>query len=292
MGRADRPAGKRPLSPRKADLSPRKRLLQNVDRIREIAQESAHLQSRIAVDYIEAVALAASVAASTASASPGAAVEVQKPSRTLFDFDFSKSTVIATANGTSKVITVTSTAAAEGTTLTTLGARASLKPGMKPCRYADKGCKKVLGNVGAEVQHALFCPLRLVRQMSIRTSSEYMSAAMIPQIIITDTEKKRVDAQAAAEKIAALPEAKRAMLKVRKDGRVDLRGLCKGGLSKRQRYSCLFKARVVRALIADTPMEEVIDRFSPDLFHRLQETMLFKYESVVRCRLCSSPTDC
>lgn len=284
MARADRSAGKRPLSPPKADLSPRKRLMQKVGRMRELAQESARLQADIGVDYVEAVARAASIPASTASASSGTVAAVPKPSRTLFDFDFSKSTVIAAANGTSKVVTVTSTAAAEGTTLTTLGASASLKTGQKVCRYANKGCKKVLGNAGAESQHAMFCSLRLVRQKSIITSSESMSAVMIPQIIVTDTEprKKPVDTKAAAEKIAALPEAKRATLKARKDGRVDLRGIGTGGLSKRTHYSSLFKARVVRALIAETPMEEVIDRFSPNLFHPLQETMLYRYESVLK----------
>ena len=275
-------AAKRALSP--PNFSPRKKLSLNVERLRDLHQESVRLQAEISASVIDALSAAAIVPPVTSPAPPVTVSEKVKPGRTLFDFNFSKSTLIPAADGTTKVVTVNSAAAAEGTTINSVVGNSSLKPSEVKCMYANKGCKKVMGNNGAATQHHLFCPFRRVRQTSIRASASSLSLFQRPQVVVEDADKQaRTSSSAVAEKIAALPQAKRDSLKFRKNGHVDLRSLSTGGTAKRQKYSCLFKARLLRELDSGVPVSDVINKYSPDPFHPLQETMVIRLLCMFAC---------
>lgn len=293
MGRFQREPPKRALSP--SPSCPRKKLQQNVDRLRDLHQESTRLQAEISAGLIDAVTAAATLPPDTSSRPPHTVDSVPKPSRTLFDFNFSKSTLIPAADGTTKVVTINSAAAVEGTTISSLAASSSsLAPGQVRCAFASKGCKLVLGNKGAAATHQKVCFFNRVRQGVIAATDSSLSVIHnVPRIVVTDFEREaRTSSDAVAQKVAALSEAKRASLKTRRDGKVDLRSLSTGGAAQRNKYSSLFKARVVRELDADIPILDVINKYSPDPFHPMQETMVLRYiwVCVCVCALCAYPT--
>jgi hypothetical protein len=280
MGLPPRVAPKRALSA--SPSPPRKKLQQKFDRLLQIHQESSRLTAEITAGVVEAAAAAAALPAVPPSRPPSASSAPKPPTRTLFDFNFSKSTLIPTADGKTKVVTTNSRAAAEGTTFSSLGASSSsLKPGQVACAYASKGCKVVLGNKGAATNHQGKCIFGRMRQQRISVTESSLSVVQVPRIVVTDYDKElRTSSDVVAEKLAALSEAKRASLKTRKDGKLDLRSLSTGGADKRHKYSSLFKARLVRELDAGIPLVDVVNKHSPDPWHPMQETMVLKYVCV------------
>jgi len=244
--------------------SPRKRINSELERLREIQAESAQLQQSINQHIVEACIAATKAPTLTPEVDSTPSNTIERPrSATLLDFNFTKSKIFDTANGTKKVVTISSTEAAKGTAITTLGPTSFGGVG-HPCRHRPKGCPKVCGNKGAEAKHALdHCPFRNMRaQTSIRTSSSLMSLFLRPSVVVRDADEESRE-RAAAERVAAAPAAQRSAFKLRKDGQVDRRAFNRGS-DHRNRYSAVFKAKVLRAYEGCGNWHAVVERLSPN----------------------------
>jgi len=225
-----------------------------------------------------------SAATSGSTATEQAQSSKKRPSNTLFDLGFTKSKIITTSTGAQKVITFTTAAAAEGTTITDVGEAGKGASKVLSCRYSVNGCAKLVKNQGNKKLHELTCGFQKVklRQASIfssRATLSCMSFVLAPRIAVTDYDKEQEEAERQAQ-LNALAQTQREQLKRRKDGNVDAR-VANRGSHERRRYSAIFKAKVVREVVAHrgpagtNAARIVADSYQPKL--QLSDTMLARY---------------
>jgi len=249
--------------------------------VRQLREEARESLALIEDDLLECVAAEAALPASVEVQQPTPQQQPQQPATTLFDFNFTKTQLIETAAGTTVAVTTSTTAAAQGTTITTLGGNTSLKSKEIPCRYVSRGCKRVLKSLHGEKQHAEnYCEFRRRRQASIRPTTNSLTLFMRPQILVGNVDEE-ARADEASQAAAALSSGGKKTIKRRKDGKVDNRSLLNRGVATCKKYSPLFKARVVRAYEESKNMRSVAEKFSQEAGYALQETMIYRYVSCI-----------
>ena len=116
----------------------RKKVESEFDRLQSLTAQAAECYRSLAANAAEASILAATLPATPAPVVPAQQQQQKPPAQTLLDFaGFIKSKLLSDGS----LITFHTTAAAEGTTVTSAraGAGPSLPPGKLPCKYASKG---------------------------------------------------------------------------------------------------------------------------------------------------------
>ena len=251
----------------------RKKVESEFELLQSLQLQAAQCYRSIAANAAEASIIAATLPATPATVGPAQHQHQQeeKPTQTLLDFaGFSKSRML----GDGSLITFHTTAAAEGTTVTSAraGTGPSLQPGERQCKYASKGCKKVLRNPGAATRHEGACEFAKLRstQLSIRPMVSMLGLMQRPRVHVEDADKMARQ-QSLPARVAELPPEKKERLKLTKSGKVDMRTFNTGATTRRN-YSPLFKARALRAYDHHGNWDDV----AKELGMRIQETLLVR----------------
>lgn len=126
-------------------------------------------EARAIVDSIDEEVIRASIITESVQALAAQAREhsesISPPvGPTLYDFSFTRAKHLDCVDGTTRVITYTPAAAADGTKVTVQGASDTER---LVCKYSDRGCSKSFANKSGVGSHALFCDFRKVTQKTI-----------------------------------------------------------------------------------------------------------------------------